>query len=57
MRVRYEWKVIDVDSLAWEQAFSFDGRRTWDTNWIMESTRIASHVGRPFAVLSRALTA
>jgi hypothetical protein len=36
--------VIDEDTLRWEQAFSFDGRRTWDSNWVMESTRIASYV-------------
>ena len=44
VRVRYEWKNVEADSVTWEQAFSFDGRRTWDTNWIMESTRIASYV-------------
>jgi len=36
--------VIDDDTLKWEQSFSFDGRRNWDSNWIMDSTRIASHV-------------
>jgi hypothetical protein len=56
VRVRYEWKNIEADSATWEQAFSFDGRRTWDTNWIMESTRIASQVGPSVAVLSPALT-
>ena len=41
MRVRYEWTVVDEDTLEWEQFFSFDGRRTWESNWVMESTRIA----------------
>jgi hypothetical protein len=54
VRVRYEWRVIDTDKLSWEQAFSFDGRRTWDTNWVMESTRIASPVGPALAALSPA---
>jgi hypothetical protein len=40
LRVRYTWKVITADSLRWEQSFSFDGGGTWDTNWMMESTRI-----------------
>ena len=44
VRVRYEWRVIDEDTLRWEQSFSFNGRRTWDSNWVMESTRIASAV-------------
>jgi hypothetical protein len=43
--VRYEWTVVDDDTLRWEQSFSFDGRRTWDSNWVMESTRIADYVG------------
>jgi hypothetical protein len=25
----------------WEQAFSEDGGRTWETNWVMDYTRIA----------------
>ena len=29
----------------WEQSFSFDGRRTWESNWMMESTRTADYVG------------
>ena len=42
VRVRYEWTVIDDDTLKWEQFFSFDGRRTWESNWVMDSTRIAA---------------
>ena len=30
----------DTDHARWEQAFSEDGGQTWETNWIMESTRI-----------------
>jgi hypothetical protein len=44
VRVRYVWTVVDEDTLEWEQFFSFDGRRTWDSNWRMQSTRIASAV-------------
>jgi hypothetical protein len=52
VRVRYEWRNPDPDSAHWQQSFSFDGRRTWDTNWVMESTRIASPVSPAVAVLS-----
>jgi hypothetical protein len=52
VRVRYEWRNIEADSLTWEQSFSFDGRRTWDANWVMEMSRIASHVPHAVAVLS-----
>jgi len=37
VRVRYVWTVVDEDTLEWEQFFSFDGRRTWDSNWRMQS--------------------
>jgi hypothetical protein len=52
VRVRYEWTVIDRDTARWEQAFSFDGRRTWDVNWVMESGRIASYVRLPDEALA-----
>ena len=54
MRVRYEWTVIDEDTLKWEQFFSFDGRRTWESNWVMDSTRIASFVNPNAALYSQA---
>jgi hypothetical protein len=53
-RVRYVWTVVDEDTLEWEQFFSFDGRRTWDSNWRMQSTRIASPVGAGAAVMAPA---
>jgi hypothetical protein len=52
--VRYEWTVIDEDTLKWEQFFSFDGRRTWESNWVMDSTRIASFVNPNAALYSQA---
>ena len=54
VRVRYEWTVIDEDTLKWEQFFSFDGRRTWESNWVMDSTRIASFVNPNAALYSQA---
>jgi len=37
--VRYSWLDIKPGSCRWEQAFSPDGGKTWETNWIMEMTR------------------
>ena len=39
IRVVFIWSAITASSAHWEQAFSVDGGETWETNWIMESTR------------------
>jgi hypothetical protein len=38
---RYKWSDIKPDSVRWEQAFSTDDGLTWETNWIMDTTRTA----------------
>ena len=38
---RFIWSQITPNSCRWEQALSADGGKTWETNWIMESTRIS----------------
>ncbi len=40
LRVRYTWQRIDADHAHWEQAFSRDGGRSWDTNWMNDLTRM-----------------
>ena len=37
---RFIWTVFDQDHCRWEQAFSPDGGRTWETNWTMDNTRV-----------------
>jgi hypothetical protein len=37
--VRYVWSGITANTCRWEQAFSSDGGKTWETNWIMDMTR------------------
>ncbi len=37
---RYIWSRITRDSAHWEQAFSPDRGKTWETNWISEFHRI-----------------
>ena len=37
---RFIWSKITAASCQWEQAFSIDGGKTWETNWIMEFERI-----------------
>ena len=37
---RFIWSKITAISCQWEQAFSVDGSKTWETNWIMEFERV-----------------
>lgn len=39
VRVVYHWRDITPTSARWEQSFSADGEKTWETNWIMLFTR------------------
>lgn len=39
IRVRYRWSGITEKTARWEQAFSFDGGETWETNWEADFTR------------------
>jgi hypothetical protein len=36
---RFIWSKITANSAQWEQAFSEDGGKTWETNWVMEFER------------------
>jgi hypothetical protein len=40
IRVRTRWTEMTPKSFRWEQAFSTDGGKTWETNWIMDARRI-----------------
>jgi hypothetical protein len=37
--VRYVWSKITASSVHFEQAFSADGGKTWDVNWISDMSR------------------
>lgn len=39
IRVRFVWRLIDIDHLSWEQAFSADAGETWEINWTMAFVR------------------
>lgn len=40
IRVRFLWTRSDDDHAHWEQAFSADDGKTWETNWTMDFTRV-----------------
>lgn len=41
VRVRALWTQSGANEVNWEQAFSTDRGKTWETNWIMRMTRLA----------------
>ena len=41
IRVRVTWSHITSTSARWEQAFSPDNGKTWETNWITEFRRVS----------------
>jgi hypothetical protein len=38
--VRFIWNVQSADQTRWEQAFSVDGGKTWETNWIITAVKV-----------------
>ena len=40
IKVRFLWSHQGNDSAHWEQAFSTDGGKSWETNWTMDMTRV-----------------
>jgi hypothetical protein len=40
IKVRFIWSHITPDSARWEQAYSADGGKTWETNWIQVVHRV-----------------
>lgn len=39
IRVRQLWTGVGTATPRWEQAFSGDGGKTWETNWVMDFSR------------------
>lgn len=39
IRVRFVWSGITATRAHWEQAYSDDGGRSWETNWLMDFER------------------
>jgi len=40
-KAAFRWTRMGPDAARWEQAFSYDGGSTWETNWVMEFERRA----------------
>lgn len=41
VRVIFTWTKRGPDAARWEQAFSYDGGCSWETNWIMDFNRLS----------------
>ena len=44
VKVVYKWTKLGPNAARWEQAFSYDGGSTWETNWVNELTRVTNDV-------------
>lgn len=42
VKLRFRWRRLGPDAAHWEQAFSLDGGREWETNWTVEHRRVKS---------------
>lgn len=40
IRIRFIWSKITATSCHWEQAYSPDGGKTWETNWVQDLKRM-----------------
>ena len=40
IRIRFIWSKITPRSCHWEQAYSPDGGKTWETNWVQDLKRV-----------------
>jgi hypothetical protein len=44
--VRFIWSATNTDTPHFEQAFSDDGGKTWEVNWITDQTRVKDESGK-----------
>jgi hypothetical protein len=51
IRVRFIWSRVTTPTPRWEQAFSADGGRTWETNWVMDFTRSEGVTAQDFPMV------
>ena len=40
IKVRFTWSQISKTGAHWEQAYSPDGGKTWETNWVQTLERV-----------------
>jgi NIPSNAP protein len=48
IRVRFIWSRITTPTPRWEQAFSVDGGKSWETNWVMDFARSEGATAQEF---------
>jgi hypothetical protein len=47
--IRFIWSKTNTNTPHFEQAFSGDGGKTWEVNWITDQTRVADTTEKPIA--------
>lgn len=38
--MRFDWSNVTTPTPRWEQSFSADGGKSWETNWVMDFIRV-----------------
>jgi len=51
IRVRFIWSRVNTPTPRWEQAFSEDEGKTWETNWVMDMSRNNTLASRDYPVV------
>ena len=52
IKIRFLWTKLGADACRWAQAFSADGGASWETNWVMDFSRMTTVEAKALAASS-----